>query len=246
MECGQYVETHEASDNSMNERTCPAIFLRTNGNAQGGAFFFSLRTGQRLNRQAWAVLPMPDTIVSTVHSFAKTKIIGLPFHNRKKKLIEVAVTDVTDENLNSTGVIDEDTADETDSDTDDDNDDDNEDDGAMPGLQERDLYDSDSDDEEEEEEEEEEEDEQSAGVLDDESAGVEVGTVEEEEAEVHHVSTKGVPKRNTRTRNNRKVRQTQLDSNFVYTNYSSSLTHSQSHITRTIEHVHAMHALVNY
>jgi hypothetical protein len=145
MECGQYVEANEPTDNSMNERTCTAIFLRTNGNEQGGAFFMSLRTGQRLNRQAWTVLPMPDTVVSTVHSFAKTKIIGLPFHNRKKELIEVAVTDVTDENLNSTGVIDGDTVSETDSDTDDDDDDDDEDDDededddAMPGLQERDF-----------------------------------------------------------------------------------------------------------
>jgi hypothetical protein len=49
MECGQYVETHEPHNNSMNERTCPALFLRTNGNEQGGAYFMSLRTGKRLN-----------------------------------------------------------------------------------------------------------------------------------------------------------------------------------------------------
>jgi hypothetical protein len=43
------------------------------------------------------------------------------------------------------------------------------------------------------------------------------------------------------------VKQSHFDSDFVYTNYSSSLlTFSQSHITRTIEHVHAMHSLVNY
>ena len=37
MECGQYVETHAPHDNSMIERTCLAIFLRTNINEQGGA-----------------------------------------------------------------------------------------------------------------------------------------------------------------------------------------------------------------
>jgi hypothetical protein len=92
-------------------------------------------------------------------------------------------------------------------------------------------------------------DEQSTGVCDDESAGVEVETVdEEEEAEVPRVRirTRGVPTNNTTTRTSRRVKQTHLDSDFVYTNYSSSLTHSQSHITRTIKHVHAMHALVNY
>jgi hypothetical protein len=63
MECGQYAETHKPHNNNMNERTCPAIFLRTNGNKQGGAFFKSLWTGQHLNRQAWTPLTMPDTVV---------------------------------------------------------------------------------------------------------------------------------------------------------------------------------------
>jgi hypothetical protein len=88
-------------------------------------------------------------------------------------------------------------------------------------------------------------------VLDDESTGVEVETVDEEEDEdntqdIPSVRTRGVPTANTTTRTSRRVKHTHLNSDFVYTNYSSSLTHSQSHITRTIEHVHAMHALVNY
>ena len=270
MECGQYVETHEPHNNNMNERTCPALFLRTNGNEQGGAYFMSLRTGQRLNRQAWTTLPMPDTVVSTVHSLAKTTIIGLPFLNRKKEIIEI--DDVTDENPNSniTGVIGE-YDDDTDYETDDDDDDDN----SMPGIHERtygadsDSSGDDTDDEEDEEENEDEDDdeiiendEQSTGVRDDDSAGVAVETVEEEDDEEEEVaevpiirtkSTRGVPASSTRTRSNRKVTQSHLkkdfvyaNSDFVYTNYSSSLTHSQSHITRTIEHVHAMHTLVNY
>jgi hypothetical protein len=169
--------------------------------------------------------------------------VGLPFHNRRRELIECAVVD---DDLDSTGVIETETGSETDTDNDSDDDDDD-----MPGLQDRDLYDSDSDDEDDEEEEEDTDinDELSTGVRDDESAGVEVETVdEEEEAEVPRVRirTRGVPTTKTTTRTNRRVKQTHLDSDFVYTNYSSSLTHSQSHITRTIEHVHAMHALVNY
>jgi hypothetical protein len=260
MECGQYVETHEPHSNNMNERTCPAIFLRTNGNEQGGAFFMSLQTGQRLNRQGWTVLPMPDSVVATVHHIAKTNIVGLPFHNRKREIIEVADADIDPV---STGVIEQETESETDDNSDDEEEDttDN-DDGSMPGLQERDTYDSDSDDEEDEDDNDDDEesagvlddnddDEESAGVLDDESTGVEVETVDEdeaeaEEAEVPNVRTRGVPAHNTRTRTSRRVKQTHLNSDFVHTNYSSSLTHSQSHITRTIEHVHAMHALVNY
>jgi hypothetical protein len=111
----------------------------------------------------------------------------------------------------------------------------------MPGLQERDSYDSDIDDEDDDDD----DDEQSAGVPDDESAGVEVETVDEEE-DVPVVQTRGIPTRNTTTRTSRRVKQSHFDSDFVYTNYSSSLTFSQSHITRTIEHVHAMHSLVNY
>jgi hypothetical protein len=45
LESGQYVETHKPHNNNMNERTCPAIFLCTNGNEQGGDFLMSLRTG---------------------------------------------------------------------------------------------------------------------------------------------------------------------------------------------------------
>jgi hypothetical protein len=247
MECGQYVETHEPHNNNLNERTCPAIFLRPNGNEQGGAFFMSLRTGQRLNRQAWTELPMPDTVISTVHALAKTTIIGMPFQNRNREEIESA--DV-DQNPSSTGVID-DEDDETETETDDDdstvhtnNSDDGDKDNTngMPGLE--DHYDSDSDDEDEDDDEDYTDDEeQSTGVSSNDSTGVEVETVEEDD--VPEINTKGVPKRNTTTRT-RRIQQTHLDSDFVYTNYSSSLTMSQSHITRTVEHIHAINSLVNY
>jgi hypothetical protein len=92
--------------------------------------------------------------------------------------------------------------------------------------------DDDDDDEDEDEDENEDEDEQSTGVS--------VETVEEEDDDKPTAQTKGVPLRNTTTRANRRVRQSHFDSDFVYTNYSSSLTFSQSRITRTIEHIHAM------
>ncbi|OEU19808.1 hypothetical protein FRACYDRAFT_235871 [Fragilariopsis cylindrus CCMP1102] len=239
MECGQYVETHETTNNSMNERTCPAIFLRTNGNEQGGAFFMSLRTGKRLNRQHWTQLPMPDTVVATVHTLANTRIVGLPFENRRRQLIEDTVADENHdsagviENNNSndnTGTVENETDDESDTEDDDDSGD-SDDDSSMQSLQER-TYGYDS---------------------------VIVETVKEEEEEtieeppIRTKQTKGVPTNTTRTRANRRVKQRHLrkdfvyaNSDFVYTNYSSSLTHSQSHLTRTIEHVHAMHSLVNF
>jgi hypothetical protein len=237
MECGQYVEPHEPHNNSMNERTCPAIFLQTNGNEQGGAFFMSLRTGQRLNRQGWTVLPMPDSVIATVHALAKTTIVGLPFHNRKRKLIETAHADIDPD---STGVIEQESESESETSDEEEDSDDEDDNDDMPGLQDRDTYDGDSDDEEEDvdddddddddeqstgdvdDDDDDDDDEQSTGVRDDESTGVEVETVEEEEteAEVPNVRTKGVPTRNTRTRTSRRVKQSHLNSDFVYTNYS--------------------------
>jgi hypothetical protein len=62
----------------------------------------SLRTGQRLNRTAWTVLPMPDGIIETVHQLAKTNIVGIPFQNRRRE--EFAGDESTTDH-SSTGVI---------------------------------------------------------------------------------------------------------------------------------------------
>ena len=50
LEFGEYVQTHEEHDNSMQPRTIGALSLRPMGNVQGGYFFFSLTTGRVLNR----------------------------------------------------------------------------------------------------------------------------------------------------------------------------------------------------
>ena len=49
LEFGEYVQTHEEHDNSMQPRTIGALSLRPTGNVQGGYFFFSLTTGRVLN-----------------------------------------------------------------------------------------------------------------------------------------------------------------------------------------------------
>ena len=38
LEIGQYVEIHEKTDNTLKQRTEPALFLYPSGNAQGGGF----------------------------------------------------------------------------------------------------------------------------------------------------------------------------------------------------------------
>ena len=265
VECGQYVETHDPHDNSMIPRSSPALFLRPNGNAQGGAFFMSLRTGKRLNRQQWTELPMPDYVPARVTELAKTAIEGLPILNRRREPIEYDVDDEAT-NHNNTGVNVDPSVDDEEEEDDSDSDDD-----SMPGLRERNPEDS-SDDESDEDDDEDDfedfgddesieaedyDDEESTGVdADDTSTGVDAeqaddtstGVDDDQSTGVHddQPSTAGVPKRNTVTRKKRKVKQNHFDDNFVYSMYSSSLTFSQSHITRNREHVHAIDALIQY
>ena len=64
---GEYVQTHEQHDNSMNPRTVGELALRPTGNAQGSFYFMSILTGQVLNRLHATPLPMPDEVVDRIH-----------------------------------------------------------------------------------------------------------------------------------------------------------------------------------
>jgi hypothetical protein len=67
---GQYVQTHEKHDNTMTPCTIGALVLRPTGNQQGGYYFYSLMSGQRLHRTHWTELPMPAKVRDRVHSLA--------------------------------------------------------------------------------------------------------------------------------------------------------------------------------
>ena len=71
LEFGEYVQTHEESDNSMANRTTGAISLRPTGNKQGGYLFYSLSTGRRLNRNNWTNLSMPNEVIDRVNTMAE-------------------------------------------------------------------------------------------------------------------------------------------------------------------------------
>ena len=71
-EFGEYVQTHEEHDNSMRTRTVGALALRPTGNEQGGYYFLSLATRQRLNRLHATKVPMPEEVVDRVHQLART------------------------------------------------------------------------------------------------------------------------------------------------------------------------------
>ena len=67
---GEFVQTHEATDNTMQPRTVSAITLRPSGNVQGSFYYYSLRTGRRLHRRKCTPNNMPDEIIDRVHAMA--------------------------------------------------------------------------------------------------------------------------------------------------------------------------------
>ena len=88
-EFGEYVQTHEEHDNSLQSRTVGAIALRPTGNQQGGYFFMSLHTGRIINRLHATKLPMPSEVIIRVEQLAKAQnmIPSLAFGNRDNRLI---------------------------------------------------------------------------------------------------------------------------------------------------------------
>jgi hypothetical protein len=79
---GEYVQTHEDTDNTMKYRTVGALALRPTGNAQGGYYYMSLKTGRRINRAYCTPLPMPSEAIDRVHELAKDGPEGLTFCDR--------------------------------------------------------------------------------------------------------------------------------------------------------------------
>ena len=68
---GEYAQTHEEHNNSMNPRTVGAIALRPVGNGQGSFYFMSITTGRVLNRLHATALPMPDEVIDKIHRMAR-------------------------------------------------------------------------------------------------------------------------------------------------------------------------------
>ena len=81
---GEYVQTHEEHNNSMNPRTVGAIARRPVGNGQGSFYFLSVTTGRVLNRLHATALPMPDDVIDKLHRMARQQKSnpGLVFADR--------------------------------------------------------------------------------------------------------------------------------------------------------------------
>ena len=120
-EFGQYVQTHEETDNTMTTRTVGALALRPTGNVQGTWFFLSLSTGRIIKRNTATPLPMPEHVIDRVHRMARQQKAdpGLVFSDRNR------VVDETHPDMDDAESDDESYDPSEDDDEDDDDDDDN-------------------------------------------------------------------------------------------------------------------------
>ena len=68
---GAYVQTHEPHTNDMGQRTASCICLGPTGNTQGGHYFMSLTSGDKIVRHRWTELPMPREAITRVNTIAR-------------------------------------------------------------------------------------------------------------------------------------------------------------------------------
>ena len=68
----------------MTPRTVGAIAIGPSSNMQGGVRFFSLNTGEIINRlkHDYTILPMPEDVIKCVNRMARKNRAGLHFSNR--------------------------------------------------------------------------------------------------------------------------------------------------------------------
>ena len=133
LEFGEYVQTHEEHDNSLNPCTIGALALHPTGNVQGGYFFFSLTTGKVINQMRWTTIPMPSEVVDRVERMAHQEHAGTTLLFEDRDHNEIIDLDHEDDDDDS------DYEPSNDND-DDDNDDDDDDDDNAPTNQPNEPY----------------------------------------------------------------------------------------------------------
>ena len=71
IEFGAYVQTHEEHTNDMRQRTMGCICLGPTGNQQGGHWFMSISSGEKVVRYRLTELPMPKEAIDRVSSIGR-------------------------------------------------------------------------------------------------------------------------------------------------------------------------------
>ena len=128
VEFGEYVQTHEEHDNSLNPRTIGALALRPTGNIQGGYFFLSLSMGKVINRMRWTRIPMPKEVIDRVERMACQEHAGTTLLFEDRDHNEIIDLDDPDDDDSAYEPDDE----NDDDDNDDDNDEDDNDNNNIP------------------------------------------------------------------------------------------------------------------
>ena len=122
LQFGEYVHTHEKGSNSTAiPRSIGAIAMRPTGNAQGGFWFYSLKTGRRINRRRCTPMPMPDEAIDRINTLARRDPAGITFQDRNG--IDIPDDDDEDDDDYMPGLTARDDADDSDDDDSDDDDD---------------------------------------------------------------------------------------------------------------------------
>ena len=85
---GDYVQTHEEHDNTMDSRTIGAIALRPAA-GDNSYYFLNLATGRRIHRRSFTPMPMPQGVIDQVHRLAR----------RAKASRTLTFTNIAGENL---------------------------------------------------------------------------------------------------------------------------------------------------
>jgi len=86
-----YVQVHKQHNNSMLPRTSRAITLHPMGNGQGSYYFLSLHSSNKIIRNNWTALMMPEEVIATVHQLDKAckKYKGIIFTDKDGNIKEM-------------------------------------------------------------------------------------------------------------------------------------------------------------
>jgi hypothetical protein len=76
IEFSAYVQTHEEHSKKMDQHTMGCMCLGPTGNQQGGHWFMSLTSGERVIRYRWTELPVPQEAINWVSSIGRRQ--GMP------------------------------------------------------------------------------------------------------------------------------------------------------------------------
>jgi hypothetical protein len=113
---GTYVQAHTepSPSNTQDPRTLDAIYLRPDGNLQGGHQLMDLRTGKIINRRKITPLPITQSVIDTVNAMAKSQDMpqGLKIATKTGRLLYdstwIAGVDYEEENNENDDEEDED------------------------------------------------------------------------------------------------------------------------------------------